>query len=77
MNRIRQLCVITLTEGNGGNTNVEWTWETIPSKPSDRIMEIVGGAGWWKRRMTKGIRRMKTILEQDRGRGQRVTVAGG
>jgi uncharacterized protein YndB with AHSA1/START domain len=77
MNRIRQLCIITLTEGRSGNTTVEWTWETIPAKPSDRIMEIIGGQGWWKRRMTKGIRRLKTILEQDRGRGQRVTVAGG
>ena len=30
MNRIRQLSIITLTEGGGGNTTVEWTWETIP-----------------------------------------------
>lgn len=77
MNRIRQLCIITLNEASGGNTQVEWSWETVPAKPSDRIMEIVGGRGWWKRRMSKGIRRLKNILEQDRGRGQRVTVAGG
>lgn len=77
MNRVRQLCVITLTEAAGGGTRVEWSWETVPAKPSDRLMEMLGGHGWWKRRMNRGIRRLKTILEQDRGRGQRVTVAGG
>jgi len=77
MNRVKAMSVMTLTQASGGSTRVEWTWQTVPSKMSDRLLEIVGGKGWWKRKMNRSVRRMKTILEQDRGRGERVTVAGG
>ena len=77
MNRVKSMSVITLDQGAAESTRLEWSWETVPAKTSDRLLEIVGGKGWWKRRMNRGARRLKTILEQDRGRGERVTVAGG
>ncbi|MEI6447664.1 MAG: SRPBCC family protein [Actinomycetes bacterium] len=76
-NRIRSMVTISLSQSSRGVTKVEWTWETVPAKPSDRIMEVVGGAGWWKRKMKRASRRLRTILEEDRGRGTRATVAGG
>jgi len=77
MNRIRALVTFTLTQPSRGITKVDWTWETVPAKPSDRLMEILGGARWYRRRMARGARRLKAILEEDRGRGKRATVAGG
>ena len=77
MNRIRALVTLNLSQASKGVTKVEWTWETVPAKPSDRFMEMFAGTGWWKRRMSRGARRLRTILEEDRGRGTRVTVAGG
>jgi len=77
MNRIRSLSTLTITQATKGTTKVQWTFETVPSKPSDRLLEIVGGRRWWKRRMSRSVGRLKKILEQDRARGQRVTVAGG
>lgn len=77
MNRIRALVTFTLTQPSRGVTKVDWTWETVPAKPSDRVMEILGGARWYRRRMARGARRLKAILEEDRGRGKRATVAGG
>lgn len=77
MNRIRALMTVTLSQPSRGVTKVDWTWETVPAKPSDRIMELLSGSGWWKRKMGRGARRLRTILEEDRGRGTRVTVAGG
>lgn len=76
-NRVRSLVVIELTSAAAGMTRVDWSWETVPAMLSDRMLEIVGGAGWFKRRMTRAARRLKTILEEDRGRGRRATVAGG
>lgn len=76
-NRIRSLTMITLTPATKGSTRIEWSWETFPEKLPDRIMERLAGNGWWKRRMTKGARRLRSILEEDRDRGQRATVAGG
>jgi uncharacterized protein YndB with AHSA1/START domain len=76
-NRIRSLMIITLTPATKGSTRVDWSWETFPEKLPDRIMEKVAGRGWWKRRMNRGNRRLRAILEENRDRGQRATVAGG
>jgi carbon monoxide dehydrogenase subunit G len=77
MNRIRALMTVTLTQSSKGVTKVDWTWETVPAMLSDRLLEIVGGRGWFKRKMNRSVRRLRTILEEDRGRGRRATVAGG
>jgi uncharacterized protein YndB with AHSA1/START domain len=74
-NRTRLLGVYELQEDHGG-TRVEFTVTTEPEKASDRFMESLGVRGWYKRKTTKALRRLRTILEDGEGRGQRATVAG-
>ena len=75
-NRIRMLGTYTLSPGSGGSTRVEYTLETVPALLSDRLMEALGGGAWTRRQTRKAMRRLQTILEEGRGRGQRATVAG-
>jgi uncharacterized protein YndB with AHSA1/START domain len=75
-NRIRQVSTWTLTPGPSGTTEVQFTTETQPRFPSDRLMEAFAGRGWVRRRYGKALRRLRTILEEGRGRGRRVTIAG-
>ena len=44
---------------------------------SDRILETLGARGWIKRKNRKALRRLRSILEEDRDRGARATIAGG
>jgi uncharacterized protein YndB with AHSA1/START domain len=74
-NRIRMLSTYTLQPGSGDTTRVQYTVETVPVHLSDRIMEALGSR-WTKRQAGKAMRRLRTILEEDRGRGQRASVAG-
>jgi uncharacterized protein YndB with AHSA1/START domain len=76
-NRIRMLGTYTLSPGPGGTTKVEYTLETVPVYPSDHIMEALGGNRWTRRQTAKAMRRLRTILEENRDRGRRATVAGG
>ncbi len=75
-NRIRMLGTYTLSPGPGGGTRVEYTIETVPVMPSDRLMEALGGGAWRRRKTRKAMRRLRSILEEDRDRGRRATVAG-
>jgi len=75
-NRIRMLGTYTLSPGPAGSTRVEYTLETVPVMPSDRLMESLGGNRWLRRQMRKAMRRLRTILEEGRDRGGRATVAG-
>jgi uncharacterized protein YndB with AHSA1/START domain len=75
-NRIRMLATWSLQPGSGGTTRVEYTIETLPVQPSDRFMELVGGRGRTKRQVAKSMRRLRSILEDNRGRGKRASVAG-
>jgi uncharacterized protein YndB with AHSA1/START domain len=74
-NRIRMLSTYTLSPGPSGTTKVEYTLETEPVMPSDKLMESLGGRSWTKRQAAKAMRRLRTILEEDRDRGRRATVA--
>ena len=74
-NRIRMLGTYTLSPGPGNSTKVQYTLETVPSQISDRLMEILGGRSWSKRQAAKSLRRLRSILEEGRDRGQRATVA--
>jgi uncharacterized protein YndB with AHSA1/START domain len=74
-NRVRMLGTYTLSQGAGGTTKVEYTFETQPAQPSDRLLETFGGRAWTRRQAAKALRRLRTILEEDRGRGRRATVA--
>jgi uncharacterized protein YndB with AHSA1/START domain len=75
-NRIRTLGTYTLSPGPSGTTKVAYTLETLPVMPSDRLMEAFGGRAWSKRQASRAMRRLRSILEQNRGRGQRATIAG-
>ena len=58
-------------------TRVRFTLETVPVMLSDRLLETLGGRSWMRRKGKRAMRRLRTILERDEGRGRRVTVAGG
>jgi hypothetical protein len=64
----------SLSPGPGGTTKVEYTLETVPALPSDRLLEIVGGRSWNRRKAAKAMRRLRTILEENRGRGTRASI---
>ncbi len=76
-NRIRITSSFTLTPGPGTSTKVEFTTETEPAKLSDRLLESFGARGWTKRKATRAMRRLRSILEEGEDRGRRATVAGG
>ncbi|MGH2857483.1 MAG: SRPBCC family protein [Solirubrobacteraceae bacterium] len=74
-NRIRMLGTYTLSPGPGDTTKVQFTFETEPSLLSDKLMETFGGRSWTRRKAAKAMRRLRSILEEGRGRGERATVA--
>ena len=75
-NRIRMVGTYALSNGPGGTTKVEYTYETDPPLPSDKLMEELIVASWTRRHAARAMRRLRTILEEDRDRGRKVTVAG-
>jgi len=74
-NRVKNTMTWTLTPAAGG-TRVEFTAETEPALPSDRLVELFGFRGWFKRGANKALRRLRAILEDGEQRGRRATVAG-
>jgi hypothetical protein len=66
-----------LEEQPGGATKVTWIIELYPMNPADRFREI-GQRRQIKRRMKRGIKRLRGILEgvQSSAPGERPTVAG-
>jgi hypothetical protein len=76
-NRIRMLSTYTLSPGPSGTTKVEYTVETEPALLSDRLLEAIAGRAWNRRQASKAMRRLRTILEEGRGRGKRASVAAG
>jgi uncharacterized protein YndB with AHSA1/START domain len=76
-NRIRTLGVYELEETAGGSTRVRFSLQTLPKTPSDRFLESLGARGWMKRKLNRAMRRLRDILEEDRGRGARPSIAGG
>ena len=55
---------------------MSYTFETVPMLPSDRMMEVFGGRAWTKRQAAKAMRRLRSILEEGRGRCRRASIAG-
>jgi uncharacterized protein YndB with AHSA1/START domain len=76
-NRIRTVGVYELIPGPGGTTRVQFTFETEPVMLSDRLFESFGLRSWMRHQNARAMRRLRTVLEQGEGRGQRVTVAAG
>lgn len=73
-NRIRAVTEYTLEPASGGGTKVSVSYETEPKYPSDRLLE---SRRFHKRGWARALRRLRTILEEDRDRGARATIAGG
>jgi uncharacterized protein YndB with AHSA1/START domain len=76
-NRVRTLGVYTLEPAAAGATRVTFTFQTQPDKATDRLLESLGARFWVKGKLRKAMRRLQTILEEGRGRGERPTIAGG
>ncbi len=74
-NRIKMIGTYELFDAQGGGSRVEYTFETDARLPSDTIPEILGGRSWTKRKAKKALKRLRAILEEDRMRGKRPTVA--
>ncbi len=74
-NRVKNTMTWTLTPAGGG-TRVEFTAETEPALISDRLAELFGFRGWFRRGAKKALRRLRAILEDGEQRGRRATVAG-
>ncbi|HET9124933.1 MAG TPA: SRPBCC family protein [Solirubrobacteraceae bacterium] len=73
-NRIRTLAVYTLQPVSGG-TRVQYTYETEARMPSDKLMEILGGRAWQRRKAHRALRRLRSILEDGTERGTRAGYA--
>jgi uncharacterized membrane protein len=73
-NRIRMVGTYTLSPGPGDTTRVQYTLESVPSQLSDRLMELLGGRSWSRRQAAKALRRLRSILEDGKGRGKRATA---
>jgi uncharacterized protein YndB with AHSA1/START domain len=76
-NRVRAMSVYTLEPHAGGTTHVELTTETEPATISDKLGEALGARRWVRRQNRRALKRLRTILEEGKGRGARATVAGG
>jgi uncharacterized protein YndB with AHSA1/START domain len=75
-NRIRTLVLLELSDSATG-TRVEATVQTFPQKLSDSFLESLGQRRAMKRGWRRALRRLRSILEEDRDRGERATIAGG
>jgi len=76
-NRNKTTAIWTLDVAPGGGTDLEYMIETEPALATDRFIEAATGQrGWFKRNVRKAMRRLQVILEEDRDRGRRATVAG-
>lgn len=75
--RTRTLTIWELEAESAAATRVTVTYETEPGILSDRINEALGQRGFWRRRLRKSLRRLARILEEDRTRGARTSIAGG
>lgn len=76
-NRIRTLGTYELEPASAGTTRVTFTFETEPGNLADRLGEVMGARGWLRRKNARAMRRLRSILEENRGRGRRATVAAG
>ena len=75
-NRIKTYHQWTLEPDHGG-TRVEYFYESEPALATDRMIEALSGRrGWFRRNSGKALRRLRRILEEDRGRGARATLGG-
>jgi uncharacterized protein YndB with AHSA1/START domain len=66
-----------ILEPAAGGTRLRYVYETEPPLPTDRLVEALSGRrGWFRRNSGKALRRLQGILEENRDRGARATIAG-
>jgi uncharacterized protein YndB with AHSA1/START domain len=76
-NRNKTTTIWTLDDAGGGSTHLEVMTETEPALLTDKFVEAATGyRGWMKRNLSKAVRRLQSILEENEDRGPRATVAG-
>lgn len=73
-NRVRVVQVFELEPTATTSTRLTHSYETQKKLPSDRSSER---RGYQKRSWSKALRRLRSILEEDRDRGRRASIAGG
>jgi uncharacterized protein YndB with AHSA1/START domain len=76
-NRVLTRGVYELNADGDHSTRVRFTFETKPKFFSDRLQEMLGGSWWLRRKMARGLERLRDILEDGQGRGARPTISGG
>jgi hypothetical protein len=76
-NRIKMIGTYEIFETHAGASRVDYTYESDARLPSDVIPEVLGGRSWTKHNAKKALRRLRSILEEDRLRGKRPSVAAG
>jgi uncharacterized protein YndB with AHSA1/START domain len=76
-NRIKMIGTYEISEPHPGISRVDYTYETDAHVLSDSIAENLGGRSWAKRKAKKSLKRLRAILEDNRKRGTRPTVAAG
>jgi uncharacterized protein YndB with AHSA1/START domain len=74
-NRIKMIGTYEIFEVHPGVSRVEYTYETDAHVPSDVIAENLFGRVWAKRKAARAMRRLRAILEENRMRGKRPSVA--
>jgi uncharacterized protein YndB with AHSA1/START domain len=74
--RIPVRAVWELTQGPGAVTTLTLTFWTAPSHPLDRLRDLLGASGWWRRRWSRALRRLRELIESGRDPGEGVRVAG-
>jgi uncharacterized protein YndB with AHSA1/START domain len=73
-NRIRTLTTYTLDPGTGGQTDLAFEVDTQPPLPTDRLMGAITRP-WLRRKARRGLKRLRSILEEGLDRGERATIA--
>jgi carbon monoxide dehydrogenase subunit G len=76
-NRIKMISTYEIVEAHPGVSRVDYTYETDAKVLSDVFAENFGGRVWARRKANKAMKRLRAILEEDRMRGKRPSVAAG
>ena len=74
-NRVKMIGTYELSEPQPGRTRVAYTYETDPHVLSDVIRESLGGRVWTRRQAGRALKRLRAILEENRMRGARPSIA--
>ena len=74
-NRIKMIGTYEIFEQHPGVSRVQYTYETDARVLSDVIAENLFGRAWAKRKAARAMRRLRAILEENRMRGKRPSVA--